>query len=111
MLKNLLSRVGTGVIKTIGALREPVRKLGQIGYNIGKFAAQNHQHLVPLIHGVAVASQNPTAQKITGGLLALSKAASLRQNMNAQNNKIDGEMAKGGYGVYNQSTGKMSKYA
>jgi hypothetical protein len=110
MLKNLLGRVASGVVKTVGALKEPVRKIGQIGYKVGKFAVDNHQYLAPLIHGVAMASGNETAQKITGGILALSKTASLRQNLNASNEKIKTEMNRGGYGSYNAMTGKMSNY-
>lgn len=110
MLKNILSSIGKGVVKTVGALKEPVRRLGQIGYSVGKFAVQNHATLTPLLHGVSMASGNQTAQKITGGLLALSKTASLRQNLNASNEKIKQEMDKKGYGIYNQQTGKMSNY-
>ena len=110
MLKNILSSIGKGVVKTIGAMREPVRKLGQIGYNVGKYAIQNHSTLTPLLHGVAMASGNETAQKITGGLLALSKTATLKQNLNASNEKIKQEMSRGGYGAYNIQTGKMSNY-
>lgn len=110
MLKHLMSRVGNGVLKGFGMIKEPLRRLGQVGYNVGKFAVQNHSTLVPLIHGVAVASGNETAQKITGGLLAVSKMATMRQQMNADNTKIAAEMGKGGYGSYNHATGKMSNY-
>jgi hypothetical protein len=109
-MMGFLSRVGQGAIKTLGSLREPVRKLGQIGYNVGKFAVQNHQHIAPILHGVAMASGNQTAQKITGGLLALSGMAKTRQNLNAQNEKIRAEQGRGGYGTYNASTGTMSGY-
>jgi hypothetical protein len=105
-----LSRVGKGAVKAIGALKEPVRRLGQIGYNVGKFAVQNHATLAPLLHGVSVMSGNETAQKITGGLLALSKTASLRQNLNAGNERARAEMAKGGYGSFNHASGKMTSY-
>jgi len=98
------------VIKTFGSLREPIRKIGQIGYNVGRFAVQNHATLAPLIHGVAMASGNQTAQKISGGLLAASKAVTMRQNLNAQNEKVASEHGRGGYGVYNASTQKMSAY-
>lgn len=104
MIKGLLARVGSGVVKAFGAMREPVRRLGQVGYAVGKFAVQNHATLAPLLHGVAVASGNETAQKITGGIMALSKTASLRQNLNADNNKI---ASKGGYGVYDHGTNKF----
>jgi hypothetical protein len=110
MLKNLLARVASGVVKTVGNLREPVRRLGQIGYKVGKFAVDNHATLAPLLHGVSMMTGNETAQKITGGILALSKSASLRQNLNASNEKIKTEMNRGGYGSYNQATGKMSGY-
>lgn len=105
MLKNILSRVGTGVIKTIGAIKEPIRRLGQVGYQVGKFAVQNHATLAPLIHGVAQMSGNKTAQQITGGLLALSQSASLRKNLNADNQRIATAMAKGQSGVWDHSKG------
>lgn len=105
-----LARVGRGAIKTVGAFKEPLRKIGQIGYKVGKFAVQNHETLAPLLHGLAMASGNQNAQKITGGLLSLSKMASLRQNLNADNQKIKTEIGKGGHGAYNHSTGKMTNY-
>lgn len=105
-----LSRVGKGAVKAIGALKEPVRRLGQIGYNVGKFAVQNHATLAPLLHGVAMASGNETAQKVTGGLLALSKTATMKQNLNAGNERAKAEMGRGGYGSFNHATGKMSAY-
>lgn len=110
MLRNILSKVGTGIMKTVGTLKEPVRKLGQIGYAAGKFAVQNHATIAPLLHGVAQMSGNKTAQQITGGLLALSGMAKTRQNLNRQNEKISSEIGKGGYGSYNASTQKMSGY-
>lgn len=105
-----LSRVGQGAMKAVGALKEPVRRLGQVGYNVGKFALQNHAHIAPLLHGVAMASGNERAKKITGGLMSLSQMATLRQNLNASNDRARAEMAKGGYGTYNTATGKMSAY-
>lgn len=105
-----LARVGKGAMKAVGSLKEPLRRIGQIGYNVGKFAVQNHATLTPLLHGVAMASGNHNAQKITGGLLSLSKMATLRQNLNAGNEKIKAEMAKGGYGSYNHASGKMTNY-
>ena len=98
------------VIKTFGSLREPIRRIGQVGLNVGKWVVNNHATLAPLIHGVAMASGNQTAQKISGGLLALSQSATLRKNLNAQNEKVKAEMGRGGYGTYNASTQKMSGY-
>jgi hypothetical protein len=102
MIRGLINRVGSGIVKVVGAMREPVRRLGQVGYAIGKFAVDNHATLAPLLHGVAVASGNQTAQKISGGLLALSKTATMRQNLNADNKKI---ASATGYGVYDHSKG------
>jgi hypothetical protein len=98
------------VIKTFGSLREPVKKIAQVGYNVGKWAVNNHSTIVPLLHGVSMLSGNQKAQQITGGLLALSKTASLRQGMNAGNDKIKAEMGRGGYGVFDAGAGKMSRY-
>jgi len=97
-------------LKFFGSMKEPLKRVGQVGYNVGKWAVNNHSTLVPLIHGVAMASGNETAQKITGGLLAVSKTASLRQNMNNNNAKAQTEMGKGGYGVFDAGAGKMSRY-
>jgi hypothetical protein len=103
----VLNRVGQGVMKAFGAVKEPLRRLGQVGYNVGRFAVQNHATLAPLIHGVAMASGNQTAQKITGGLLALSKTATMRQNLNADNQKVASAMGRGGYGVFDHSTNRF----
>ena len=104
MIGNFIKSVGKGVMKTVGALKEPLRRIGQVGYAVGKYAIDNHATLAPLIHGVAVMSGNTQAQRITGGIMALSKTASLRQNLNADNNKI---ASKGGYGVYDHGTNKF----
>lgn len=98
------------VMKAFGSMKEPLKRIGQVGYNVGKWAVNNHSTLVPLIHGVAMASGNETAQKITGGLLAVSRAATLRQNLNNSNAKAQAEMGKGGYGVFDAGAGKMSRY-
>ena len=98
------------VIKTFGSLREPVKKIAQVGYNVGKWAVNNHSTIVPLIHSIATASGNETARKITGGLLALSQTATMRQTLNADNQKIKAEMGRGGYGAFDAGAGKMSRY-
>lgn len=110
MLRNILSRVGTTALKAFGAVKEPIRKIGQIGYSVGKFAVQNHAALAPLIHSVAMASGNTKAQQISGGLLALSQMASTRQKLNESNAKIaEATRANGGVGgVYNHATGKFN---
>lgn len=109
-MQGFFSRVGRGAMKVIGSLKEPVKKLGQVGYNVGKFAVQNHATLAPLLHGVAMASGNQSAQKITGGLLSLSQMAQTRQKLNEGNERARQEMAKGGYGAFNHATGKMTSY-
>lgn len=111
MFRNVLTRVGTGVMKGIGMLKEPIRRLGQIGYAAGKFALQNHETLAPILHGIAQMSGNKTAQQITGGLMAVSGMAKTRQGLNRQNEKIKAEERRGGYGVYNAASGKMAGYA
>jgi hypothetical protein len=106
----VLNRVGSGIAKAFGVVKEPLRRLGQVGYNVGRFAVQNHSTLAPLLHGIATASGNETARKITGGLLALSQTATMRQKLNADNQKIKAEMGRGGYGVFDAGAGKMSRY-
>ena len=95
------------VIKTFGSLREPVKKIAQVGYNVGKWAVNKHSTIVPLIHSIATASGNETARKITGGLLALSQTATMRQKLNADNQKIASTAGKGAYGVYDHGTNKF----
>ncbi len=102
MIGNFIKSVGKGVMKTVGALKEPLRRIGQVGYAVGKYAIDNHATLAPLIHSVAMASGNQTAQKVSGGLLALSQSATLRKNLNADNQKIANTR---GYGVYDHSKG------
>lgn len=96
--------------KLFGIIKEPLKRIGQIGLKVARFGLQNHQYITPLLHGVSMASGNETAQKITGGLLSLSNMASMRKNLNQSNAKIQTEMNKGGSGIYNHATGKMSNY-
>jgi hypothetical protein len=110
MLNNIFSRVGSSAMRAFGAVKEPLRKLGQIGYNVGKYAVRHHDTLTPLLHGLAMASGNESAQKVSGGLLALSKTATMLQNKSTANKNIESEINRGGYGVYNHATGKMSNY-
>jgi len=56
--------------KTFGQYGKPLRTFGQ-------FVLDNHQHIAPLAHGLAVISGNETAQKITGAGLALSQGVQL----------------------------------
>lgn len=97
----------SGIAKTIGTWKEPLKRIGQVGYKVGRFAVQNHSTLVPLIHGVSMLSGNQKAQQITGGLLALSKTATMRQNLNADNQKVASAMGRGGYGVFDHSTNRF----
>lgn len=96
--------------KLLGVIKEPLKKIGQVGLKVGRFALQNHQYIAPLLHGVSMASGNETAQKISGGLLAMSQMASMRQGLNQSNAKIQTELNKGGTGYYNHATNKMSNY-
>lgn len=96
--------------KILGVVKEPLRRIGQIGLKVAKFGLANHQYITPLLHSVAMASGNTKAQQITGGLLSLSQMASMRQNINKSNAKIDSAMrANGGKaGVFDHSTGKLT---
>lgn len=96
--------------KLFGIIKEPLKKIGAIGLRVAKFGIQNHQYIAPLLHSVSMASGNQQAQKISGGLLALSQMATMHQQRNAANTKIQTEMNKGGSGIYNHATGKMSNY-
>lgn len=110
MLQKLLGKVGSTAMKAFGVVKPALRTLGQIGLSAGKFAIQNHQHIAPLLHGVAMASGNQTAQKITGGLLSLSQMATMRQKLNEGNARIQQAMANNGgrAGVYDHQKGVLT---
>ena len=69
----LFNRILTKTLHVIG-------KVGHVAKKVGSFVAQNHQHLAPLAHGLAMASGNETTQKITGAMLAGSQLASGIEN-------------------------------
>jgi hypothetical protein len=69
LLGNMWNRAKQGVSKVIGAVREPLRKLGQIGVGVARFGIQNHQGLAMLAHGVGEASGNPTLKNIGNAAL------------------------------------------
>jgi hypothetical protein len=64
------------VSKAFGALREPVKKLGQVGMATGRFIANNHQSLSMLAHAVGDASGNPTLKGIGNAAMIGSAIAS-----------------------------------
>jgi hypothetical protein len=74
MIRNLLGHIARGASKVFGAIQGPVRKFGQIAGAVGQFALQNHAQLALGAHALANMTGNPTAQKITGGVLAASTA-------------------------------------
>jgi len=70
-----------GIFNTVANVaRHVVGKVGHYAKKIGHFIAQNHQHIAPLAHGLAMASGNETAQKITGAMLAGSQLVSGIEN-------------------------------
>lgn len=94
-----LGRVAHG-IKTIGKYVAPVARF------IGKY----HQPLSQVAHGLAVASGHEGLQKVTGGLMAVSQMASMRQNLNQSNAKIASAMQSNGgrAGVYDHQKGVLT---
>ena len=84
--------------------------MGQFGIQAGKFALQNHQHITPLLHGVAMASGDSTAQKIKGGLLSLSQMATMKQGLNQANAKVATAMKNNGgrAGVFDHRTNTLT---
>lgn len=93
--------------KLLGAIKEPLKRIGQVGLKVGRFALQNHQYIAPLLHGVSMASGNETAQKITGGLLSLSNMASMRKNLNQSNARVADTMKRTGAtsGIFDHYSG------
>ena len=69
----LFNRIITKTLHVIGKVGHAVKK-------VGSFVAAHHQHLAPIAHGLAVASGNEMAQKITGAMLAGSQLATAAQN-------------------------------
>lgn len=67
-----IAKQGAG--KVIGAVREPIRKLGQVGLGAAKWGIQNHQSLALLAHGAGEASGNPTLKNIGNAALMGSGA-------------------------------------
>ena len=111
MFKSLLGKVSNVALKTFGSVKEPLKRVGQFAVQAGKFTLANHHwYIAPLLHGVALASGNPVAQKITGGLLSASQMATVRQGLNRQNNDVKAEMNRGGTGIYDATKGRMTNY-
>ena len=110
MIANWLSKAKNVATKAFGAVAPAVKRLGQIGYSVGKFAIQHHEQLAPLLHGMAMMSGNEGLQKLTGMGVAASKMATMRQQLNAGNAKVaSATIGNGGIGgVYNHMTGKFN---
>jgi hypothetical protein len=84
MFGRLMSRVGSFAKRTVAGSGQVLRRLGDFGATavrkVGAFVAENHHHLAPAIHGLAMASGNERAQRITGGLLAGSQFIKAHQD-------------------------------
>ena len=74
MFKNLFSRIKSGVGKFVGAVREPLKRVGQIGAAVGRFAFDHHQPISMMLHGAGEMSGNRTLQNIGGAALMGSGA-------------------------------------
>lgn len=109
MFNQILSRIGQGIRKVIGSVGAPLRRLGEVAGHVGSFIANHHQHITPLAHGLAVASGNDTAQKLTGAALAVSNMVSTKQALNRQKNAYEAAKAAGGQGTFNSASGKFSQ--
>lgn len=91
------------------AVKRGVGQFGDVVKRVGSFVAEHHKPITQLAHGIAMASGNETAQKLTGMGLALSNIASMRQGLNKQNQQYKTAYDAGGTGVFNASTGQFSK--
>jgi hypothetical protein len=87
--------------------KKAIGQVGNVAKTIGSFVATHHRPLSQLAHGVAMMSGNENAQKVTGGLMALSGMVTTRQNLNAHNQAYQAARDAGGTGVFNQSTGRF----
>lgn len=95
---NLLS----GAKKVIGKVLPVAKK-------VGSFIAKNHGTIASVGMGFANLSGNETAKKIAGVGASLSGMASMRQNLN-KNNEMAGQaraLAGKPTGAYNISTNKV----
>lgn len=64
-------------------VKKVLSKVVPVVKGIGSFVAKNHGAITGLAHGIAMASGNETAQKVTGAGVALSKMATLGMQNNA----------------------------
>jgi hypothetical protein len=104
----LIIYITMGVLGSVFSwAKKAIGQVGNVAKTIGSFVATHHRPLSQLAHGVAMMSGNETAQKVTGGLMALSGMATTRQNLNAHNQAYQAARDAGGTGVYNQSTGRF----
>jgi hypothetical protein len=96
--------------RVLGAVSHGIKAIGKYASPVARFIGKYHAPLTQVAHGLAMASGNETAQKITGAAMAVSNMATMRQKLSQQNQAARTEMGAGGRGVYNAQTGKMSNY-
>lgn len=70
-----------GFFSALSKIGKVMGRTVEVGKRIGGFIARHHQHIAPLAQGLAVASGNATAQKITGLGLAASQMATTRKGL------------------------------
>lgn len=86
---NFLRKVGESAGRLFGNIGSTLRRFGdtapRVIRNMGHFVANHHQHIAPLAHGLAVATNAPEPiQRATGMGLALSNAVSAYQRRQLQ---------------------------
>jgi hypothetical protein len=88
----------------IGSIGETLRKVGdttaKVVRGVGGFVRDYHDPIAKVAHGIAMASGNETAQKITGGLVGLSGMYGVRQKLDTLKKEQQEARARGGSGVW-----------
>jgi hypothetical protein len=76
---DFLSKVGRGAQKVYGMVREPLKKIGQIGMSVGRFAVANHQPIAMALQGVSdMMPNNRVLQGVAGAGMLASGALTAR---------------------------------
>ena len=96
--------------RVIGGIAHSVKTVGKYVAPVAKFIGRYHQPLTQVAHGLAMASGHEGIQKVTGGLLAVSNMAAVRQGLNQGNARVAQAMQSNGgrAGVFNHTTGTLT---
>jgi hypothetical protein len=90
--------------RAFGIVGSTLKKFGDTGANvvrkIGNFVSEHHEPLTQVAHGLAMASGNETAQKITGALRSASGVYGVRQKLDNIKKQQEDARSRGGGGMW-----------